>query len=173
VALFIPTPGQCLAVAAPVVCIGGVIWFARHGDRVIERAFPHWEWERKLGWLNRKANRRAEMVLRGLRHLLHLFLLFDLLGFLVFAWLTGQPQDTDSAAGLFTYALEMIYMGVFLSPWIYYFTMVLGPRVTAEYEEEELQRYRSENPGDNGESRKPPPPRVTVWGGPTRSFRRM
>jgi hypothetical protein len=173
VALYIPTPGQCLAVVAPVVSIGGIIWFARHGDQVIERLFPHWEWERKFGWLNLKANRRAAMVLRGFRHLLHAFLLLDLLVVLAFAWLTGQHHDMDTREGVFTYALEMIYFGVFLSPWIYYFIAVLGPRVIAEYEEEELQRYRAENPEDDGASKEAPPrSRITVWGGPTRSFRR-
>lgn len=170
--LIIPTAGQCFAIAAPVASIYGIVWFVRHGDRVIERLFPHWEWERKLGWLNFRANRRAEWVLRGVRHLLHTFLLIMLVAVLTLAWFAGGPQDMDSAVGVFTYVLELIYLGLCLSPWIYYFVLNLGPRLTAEYEEEELLRYRAENPEDGESPSARPPKRITVWGA-TRSFRRM
>lgn len=169
--LIIPTAGQCFAVAAPVASIYGIIWFARHGDRVIEKLFPHWEWERKLGWLNVRANRRAEWMLRGLRHLLHAFLLLALIGILGLSWLAGRPHDMDNAPEVFAYALELIYIGVCMAPWLFYFIVVLGPRMIAEYEEEELQRYRAEHPESDGESKSEPPPRITVWDS-TSSFRR-
>jgi hypothetical protein len=171
-ALFIPTAGQCLAVAAPVATVGACIWFLRHGDRVIGRLFPNWEWERKLGWLNHRAHRRAETVLRGVRHLLHAFLLLALVGVLGLSWLAGQPHDMDTAPGIFAYALELIDIGVCLAPWIYYFVAVLRPRIIAEYEEDELQRYRTEHPDEDEIPHATPPPRVTIWE-TTRSFRRL
>jgi hypothetical protein len=170
-ALLVPSVSQCLAIAAPAAGIGFIIWFLRHGDRVVARLFPHWEWERRLGWLNAKANRRAETVLRGLRHLGHAFLLLDLAAFLALAWLVGGSHDMDSSIGAFSYLLEMGYFGACLVPWIYYFAVILGPRITAEFEEEELQRYRAEHPEDDGQT-ETPPPRITVWDS-TRSFRRM
>jgi hypothetical protein len=171
-ALLIPSPGQCLTIAAPVASIAAIIWFSRHGDRVIARLFPHWEWERRLGWLNARANRRAETVLRGLRHLGHTFLLFDLAAILGLSWFVGGPHDMDSGASVFTYVLEMVYLGVCLIPWIYYFVVILGPRIRAEFEEEELQRYRAEHPEDDGASETARPRSITVWDS-TNSFRRM
>lgn len=170
-ALLIPSASQCLAVAAPVASIGAVLWFLRHGDQFIAQLFPHWEWERKLGWLNAKANRRAEAILRGLRHLGHAFLLLMLVGILGLSWLAGQPHDMDTADGIFLYAVELIYIGVCLLPWIYYFTAMLGPRITAEYEEEELMRYRAEHPEEDKPSASAPRT-ITVWDSP-RSYRRM
>jgi hypothetical protein len=170
-ALLIPSANQCLAIAGPLVSVGVVIWLLRHGDRTIARLFPHWEWERELGWLNLKANRRAEAVLRGLRHLGHTFLLLTLGAILGLSWLAGQPHDMDAAEGVFAYALELIYLGVCLGIWIYYFVAILAPRIVAEHEEEELQRYRAEHPDDD-EPRTPSPRNITVWD-TTRSFRRM
>jgi hypothetical protein len=171
--LLIPTAGQCLAIVAPVASVCSIIWFARYGDRVIESVFPHWEWERKLGWLNFKANRRAAFMLRGVRHLVHAFLLLALVGLLNFSYCLGQPQDLDTVPGFITFTFQGIDLIACLAPWIYYLFFVLAPRVTAEYEEEELMRYRAENPEDDSESASGPPPKhITVWGA-TRSYRRL
>jgi hypothetical protein len=138
----------------------------RNGNRVIDQLFPQLEWERKLGWLNARADRRANQILRVLQHLLHLFLLVMLVGVLTFAWLVGHP-DTDTSLGLFTLAGSYVYLGVCLSPWIYYFVVVLGPRLQAEFEEQELARYRAENPDVDEEVRKTrasaPSSRITIW----------
>jgi hypothetical protein len=170
-ALLIPSAGQCLAVAMPVASVCAVLWFLRHGDGLIAQLFPHWEWERKLGWLNAKANRRAEVILRGMRHLGHAFLLLMLVGILGLSWLAGQPHDMDTVDGIFLYAVELVYIIVCLIPWIYYFVAMLGPRIAAEYEEEELMRYRAEHPEDD-EPRESAPRNITVWDTP-RSSRRM
>ena len=170
-ALIIPTAGQCLAVAGPVASVGAVLWFLRHGDQLIARLFPHWEWERKLGWLNARATRRAETILRGVRHFGHACLLVALIGVLFFAWLAGRPHNMDTADGIFLLAAEWIYFGACLVPWIYYFAAILWPRIMAEYEEEELMRYREEHPEED-EPRTAAPRQITVWN-TTRSFRRM
>jgi hypothetical protein len=170
-ALFIPTAGQCFAVVAPVASVWGTIWFLRHGDRVIAQLFPHWQWERELGWLNLRANRRAETVLRGLRHLMHAFLLLALAGILGLSWLVGQRLEMETGPGMFALALELIYIGVGLSVWIFYFAAVLAPRLRDEYEEEELQRYRAEHPEKDDAPRSPPSSRITMWESPRPSRR--
>ncbi len=164
-ALFVPSASQCWNIAGPIVAVGGVIWLMRNGNRIIEQLFPQLEWERKLGWLNARADRRAKQILRGLQHLLHLFLLVALAGELMFAWLAGHP-DTETAFGLIALANDYVYMGVCLSPWIYYFGVLLGPRLQAEFEEQELARYRAENPDIEHEMRKKSsaePSRITIW----------
>jgi len=144
-ALLVPSASQCWSIIGPIVAVIVVIWLMRNSTRIVETLFPQLEWERKLGWLNARADRRANQIMRVLQHLLHLFLLVDLVGVLAFGWLVGHP-DTETQAGMLMLANEYVYMGVCLSPWIYYFVVVLGPRLWAEFEEEELARYRAENP---------------------------
>jgi hypothetical protein len=165
-ALLVPSASQCWSIAGPIVAVVVVIWVMRNSTRIVETLFPQLEWERRLGWLNARADRRANQILHGLQHLLHLFLLVMLAGELTFAWLAGNP-DTASSAGLLTLAGTYVYMGVCLSPWIYYFVVVLGPRLQAEFEEQELARYRAENPDIDEEVRKTResanPSRITLW----------
>lgn len=165
-ALLVPSASQCWSMAGPMVAVAAVIWTVRNSSRIIETLFPQLEWERRLGWLNARADRRANQILRVVRHLLHLFLLVMLVGVLTFAWLAGHP-DTDTSLGLFTLVGTYVYMGVCLSPWIYYFMLVLGPRLQAEFEEQELARYRAENPEIDEEFRKSRastnPAGITIW----------
>jgi hypothetical protein len=161
--LLIPSAAQCWSLAGPILAVVGVIWFLRNGDQAIDRLFPHLEWERKLGWLNARADRRAKLIMRGMQHLLHVFLLLALAGVLALSWLVGH-RDTDTPLGVLTLADEFGYIGVCLSPWIYYFVVVLGPRLQAEFEEQELARYRAENPEtDNEEEREGDSTRSTAW----------
>ncbi len=169
-ALLVPTAGQCLRVAGPLVLVLGTVWFWRHGELFLERLFPHWEWERNLGWLNLRADRQAERLLRFCTHLLHLALLGALVGILFLSWSLGQPQDTDSAIGLFSLGAVWLYLIACYGFWIYYFVAILAPRVRDEYEAAELARYRKENPELEKENRAGDRFNVTVWE-PTRPRR--
>ncbi len=169
-ALLVPTAGECLQVGGPLVLVLGTLWFWRNGDLLLARLFPEWEWERKLGWLNLRANRRAEGILRILTHLLHVALLLALVGILVLSRSLGQPQDTDSVIGLLSIAGVWMYLIAGYGFWIYYFTCILAPRVRDEYEAEELARYRLENSEIEKEHRAGDRFNVTVWE-PTRPRR--
>jgi hypothetical protein len=162
-AILVPSASQCLAFAGPLLAVGGIIWFWRHGDVLISRLFPQLKWERELGWLNLTAQRRAERILRGLSHVLHAGLLGALIGILGFAWLFGQPHDTDTITGAFSIPFEFIYLALFLGMWIYYFTSMLGPRVRAEFEEEELRRWRRENPDTERERKPKDRLQISLW----------
>ena len=153
-ALLVPNASQCIAIGGPVLAIIGLVWFWHHGDAVIARLFPQLKWERELGWLNLRAHRRADRIMRGLTHVLHTLLLGALVGLLGFAWLLGQPHDTDSAIGLFSIPFEFIYLVFFLGIWIVYFVYLLAPRIRAEYEDQELKRWRAEHPEEVPEMRK-------------------
>jgi hypothetical protein len=163
-ALLVPSASQCLAFAGPFLAVGGLVWFWRHGDLLIARLFPQLKWERELGWLNLRAHRRAERILRGLTHVMHLVLLGALAGILGLAWLLGQPHDMDTLPGAFSIPFEFVYLLLFLGIWIYYFVSILGPRVRAEFEEGELRRWRLENPEAGPERRRPKDRlQVSLW----------
>jgi hypothetical protein len=165
VALLVPSVSQCLALAGPILSVVGIIWFWRHGDAVIARLFPSLKWERELGWLNLRAHRRADQIMRGLTHVLHLVLLGALAGILGLSWMIGQPHDMDTVAGAFSIPFEFIDLTLFLGIWIVYFAYALAPRLRAEYEEAELRRFRAENPNVEEEWREDPKDRlkISLW----------
>jgi hypothetical protein len=144
-ALFVPSPAQCLAVAGPVASVLGFIWLVRHGEELIEAIFPHWEWERRLGWLNLRAHRRADAALRWMRHFVHAGLLLALVGIISNAAAFGDGGEGDSlSAG--TSLIHLAVLAACLAVWIVYLATILAPRVREEYEREELERFRRENP---------------------------
>jgi len=153
-ALLIPTASQCLRVGWPLVLFGFAFWFWRHGDTVIARLFPHWGWEADLGWLNIKAHRQAERIVRVLTHLLHLALLVALVGILYISWNFAQPHDPDDRLETLILFMEWFYMFVCYGAWIYYLGFVLYPRIRDEFELEELERYRLEHPDPSEEEKK-------------------
>jgi len=82
---------------------------------------------------------------------------------LALSWFIGH-RDTDTRLGVLTLAGEFGYIGFCLSPWIYYFVVMLGPRLQAEFEEQELARYRAENPEvDHEKQRDADPSRIAAW----------
>jgi hypothetical protein len=162
-ALLVPTAGQCLQIGGPIVLVLGTIWFWRNGDLLLERLFPNWEWERQLGWLNLRANRQADRILRALTHLLHGALLIALIGILALSSFLGRPLDTDSAITLFSIFGVWVYLIACYGFWIYYFAAILAPRVRDEYEAAELARYRRENPEVDDLPSPAERLNVTVW----------
>ncbi len=162
-ALLVPSTAQCFAFFGPFVAMGGLVWFWRNGDALVAWLFPQLKWEREMGWLNLRAYRRADLILRCLTHVFHLVLLGALAGILGLAWLLGQPHDMDTLTGAFSIPFEFIYLALFLGIWIFYFVTMLGPRVSAEFEREELQRYRVENPEIAKEKRARDRLHVSLW----------
>jgi hypothetical protein len=162
-ALLVPSASQLWHIFGPIVSVVVLIWLVRNCNQVIERLFPHLEWERRLGWLNAGADRRARLMLRGLHHLVLFFLALDLLVVLWFAWQIGQ-RDTETPVGMLVLAGDFVYWGAFLSPCLYYLFVVLVPRVHAEFEEQELARYRAENPDVEHEKKSTDASSpITVW----------
>ena len=76
----IPDAWQCLIVVGPFFCIAVVWWFVNRLDQIIAYLFPHWEWEREMGWLNLRAERRADAFMRGLGYLFYGLLAVALYG---------------------------------------------------------------------------------------------
>jgi hypothetical protein len=145
-ALFVPTATQCLTVAGPFLGVFALAWLVRHGDELVEEIFPHWRWERQLGWLNLRAYRRAESVLRWIRHFVHAGLLFALVGILWNASVLGNFDQWDDSTAVGYFFLHLSILLVCVAVWIVYLATVLAPKIRAEYEREELERFRRENP---------------------------
>ncbi len=86
--------GRALLFATPPLAVAALWWLAGRVDLIIARLFPHLEWERSLGWLNIRAERRARTALRCLGFLIHVALAAALVGIV---WTTRELTDVLTA----------------------------------------------------------------------------
>src|SRR5271170_3083270 len=71
---------QCFHFAAPFLAVAVLWWLIKRTDRVIHHLFPHLEWEKSLGWLNIRAERRANAALRWVGYGIYALLAVALYG---------------------------------------------------------------------------------------------
>lgn len=141
----IPDAGQCLTWAAPVLAVVAMIGVLGRMDQIIDRLFPHWEWERRLGWLNIRAIRRAEKVLRWLGYFIYAVLGLALLGIVWSAQgLVETLNHWDNPHVAVELALRVPVLLASLGFWLVYLGCELLPKLRGQYEEEELQKFRAE-----------------------------
>ena len=174
-ALFVPSAAQCFAVTGPIVSIFGLLWLMRHAQEGVEKIFPHWKWERELGWLNIRAHRRAETILCWIRHGVHAGLLTALIGILWVAAVFGNFHEWDDPIAVGYLLLRVPILMAGLIAWVLYFTTALAPRLRAEYEEDELERYRRENPDAEADAKANRPrgiEGIAIWETPEKSSMR-
>jgi hypothetical protein len=140
----VPTAAQFLWMAAPFAALVALRWFLGRLDHLIHRLFPTLEWERQLGWLNIRAERRAARVLRWLGYAVYALLAAALYGM---AWgavgfraapLWDGPDAMASVLGRLPVFFACLGLLVF------YLAGSLLPRLRREYEQEELERFRAE-----------------------------
>jgi hypothetical protein len=135
---------KCLVCLAPVLAVLVMTWLAFRTDRIIAWLCPDLEWEKSLGWLNIRAERRANRALRWMGYAVYLVLLGALYAI---AWaavgLQGLADVTDplSALGL---ALRLPVLLLGLGAWLLYFGSWLIPKLRAEREEAQLRRFRAQ-----------------------------
>ena len=148
----IPTAAECAWILGPVLALLAARWVWSHLDGVVERLFPHWEFEKRMGWLNLRAQRRAESVFRVLTYLLQALLALALYGILWAAEGFGAmtPADPLTVADAFT---RLPVLLASLGLWLVYLGWELIPKLRRAYEEEELERFRAENPDLEEETR--------------------
>ena len=144
----------------PVIAVGLALLLAYRIDRIIHRLFPDLEWEKNLGWLNIRAERRANTALRWLGYAIYLSLGGALYGI---AWaavgLQGLADVTDPLAAT-DLALRLPVLLVGLGAWVLYFGSWLIPKIRAEREEAELKRFRIQMSELERERERNPPSRV-------------
>ena len=136
---------RCVIFLAPVLTLAALWWLVNRTDRVINYFFPDLEWEHNLGWLNIRAERRANAALRWLGYGIYVLLGGALYGI---AWAAEGMQDWDRAgndpavvAQLLVHAPVLVAC---LGAWVLFLGTWLIPKLHAEREEAELRRFRAE-----------------------------
>ena len=132
------------AIAASLLTSAAIWWLIARADRIIHHLFPHLAWEQSLGWLNIKAERRANTAMRWVRYGIYL-LLFDSLAVMLWTAEDFPPLQNWSDPAVVselawrgpTLALCLIIWGIFLG-------CGLLPRVRAEREMAALKKFRAE-----------------------------
>jgi signal transduction histidine kinase len=140
----IPDPWPCLVWATPLLAVAAVWWLIDHADRIIHFLFPDLEWERSLGWLNIKAEKRAQAAIRWLGYGIYLVLAAALYGIVRIA--DGFPALEDWADPWVVgdLVLRIPALAVCLGVWLIYLGCWLMPKLRRQREEADLQQYRAE-----------------------------
>jgi hypothetical protein len=140
----VPSPGEILVFAAPVMVLVAVWWLISRTDRVVHYMFPYLEWEHSLGWLNIKAERRANTAMRWVRFGVYV-MLFDALFGIVWG-AKGLQQldnwaDPDVIGGL---ALRVAALAFCLAIWVLYLGTYVFPRIRAERDHAAWRKIQDE-----------------------------
>jgi type VI protein secretion system component VasK len=102
------------------------------------------EWEKSLGWLNIRAERRAKAALRWIGYGIYALLALALLGIV---WAAEGLQALGNWSDpwvLGDLALRIPALGICLGMWMLYLGGWLMPKLRAEREEAGLKRFRAE-----------------------------
>ena len=151
---------KCLVFAAPFLSVAALWWLVNRTDRIISYLFPDLEWERSLGWLNIRAERRAKAALRWVGYGTYTLLAVALPG-IVWA-VKGLLEIDDWADSLITgdLALRVLVLVICLGAWILYLGGWLMPKLRAEREEAALKKFRAQADEEEKEREKHPRSRI-------------
>ncbi|MCE0498599.1 MAG: hypothetical protein LV481_11695 [Methylacidiphilales bacterium] len=155
-AVGIPSAWQCLSVAAPFLAFAALRWVIHRVDRTVEHLFPHWEWERRMGWLNLRVQRRADTILRWIGYFLYALLALALYGIIWAAPTLGQLDRWSDPGFLNEISLKLSVLLVSLGFWLVYLGFDLLPKLRRQHETEELEKFRAELAGRETEDDHPP-----------------
>jgi hypothetical protein len=135
---------QCFVAAAPFLSVAAVWWLVNRTDRIIHHLFPDLEWEKSLGWLNIRAERRAKTALRWVGYGIQALLAVALYG-IVWAAEGLRALDRLSDPGVMRdLALRIPALVLCLGLWLIYLGSWLMPKLRAEREEAALKKFRAE-----------------------------
>lgn len=140
----IPSAGQLLTFAGPFIAVGGIVFVLRHLDQIIDLLFPHWDWERKLGWLNLRAQKQADAVLRWLGYLVYAVLAIALGGIVWSATILGSVADWQDSSAIEKIIPAIAVLLVSLGLWLIYVGCELLPKLRGQHEMEELEKFRAD-----------------------------
>ena len=143
-AIGIPGAWQCLQFSLPFLFVIGLYWVLTRTDRVAERLFPAGDWEKRLGWLDIQAERRADLVLRWIGYVFYAVAAAALYGIVWGA--QGIPliphwDNPDSLSELF---LRIPVLFVSLTLHLLYFGVYLLPKLSKEYDMHLLREFQIE-----------------------------
>ena len=140
----IPNPWQLLVWAGPLLSIAAVWWLVNRTDQIVNYLFPDLEWERSLGWLNIKAERRAKTALRWVGY--GFYLLLAALLYAIVRLADGFPaladwSQTDVLSDLVVRTPALV---VCLGIWLLYLGCWLMPKLRNQREEAALKKFRAQ-----------------------------
>jgi hypothetical protein len=142
--IFVPSPDEILVFAAPVLVLAAVWWLISRTDRVVHYMFPYLEWEHSLGWLNIRAERRANIAMRLVRFGVYV-MLFDALFGIV--WGAKGLQQLDHWSDPYVIgglALRVGALAFCLAIWVLYLGTYVIPRIRAEREHAAWRKIQDE-----------------------------
>jgi len=156
----LPSLRDVLAFAAPVLALAALWWLVSRTDRVMHAVFPDLEWEQSLGWLNIRAERRANRAMRWVGYAIVVLLLDSLAGILWAA--KGMPRlaDWSDPWVMGELALRVPALGFCLLIWVIYLGLGLLPRLRAEREAAAYRKFRAEMKTAEEERETEAPPRL-------------
>ncbi len=142
--LALPSWHDVSTFAAPVLVLAALAWVVSRTDRIVATAMPDLEWERSLGWLNIKAEKRASRAIRWVGYGV-MVLLVDALVILFWA-AKGLPDlsDWNDPWVMGDLALRVPVMVLCVMIWVIYLGLGLVPRVRAEREAAAYKKFRRE-----------------------------
>jgi hypothetical protein len=156
-----PGAWQCFVWAAPpFLVVAAAWWLINRTDRIVSYLFPDLEWEKSLGWLNIRAERRSKAALRWIGYGVHAMLAVALYGIVWAAEGLQALDDWPDPWGIGDLALRILTLGVCLGMWLLYLGCWLIPKLRAEREEAGLKRFRAEAEEAEKEREKHPRSRI-------------
>ena len=132
------------AFATPVLVLAALWWVVSRTDRIIGAVLPDLEWERSLGWLNIRAERRASRAMRWVSFGV-IVMLIDAL--VILFWCAKGLPDLSTwsdpwVMGDLTWRVPL--MGLCLLIWMIYLGLGLLPRVRADREAAAFKKFRKQ-----------------------------
>jgi hypothetical protein len=140
----IPNPELLVVWGGPVLAVLALWWLVERTDRIIHYLFPHLEWEKSLGWLNIRAERRAKAALRWIGYAFYLLLAGLLYAIVRIADAFPPLSEWSNPDVQGDLLLEIPALVVCLGIWLFYLGGVLRPGLRAEWEEAGLKKFRAQ-----------------------------
>jgi len=151
---------QLFVFFAPLLAVAALWWFVNRTDRIIGCLFPHLEWEKSLGWLNIRAERRANAALRWFGYGIQASLAVALYGIVWVAEGLQNVNDWPDLLNVNDLSLRIAVLILCIGMWVIFLGSWLIPKLRAEREEAELKRFRAEMEGQEKERERQPRSRI-------------
>jgi hypothetical protein len=135
---------KCLILASPLIVLAVLWWLANRTDQIVHYIYPDLQWEHSLGWLNMRAERRADTAMRWCGYAIYFLLIDALYGI---AWGAEGLQQIDNWSDPWVMgelALRVPTLCFCLGIWLLYLGLYLLPKLRAQREEAEFQKFRAE-----------------------------
>ncbi len=142
--LVFPDAEHFISWAAPILVLGAIWCLIRRTDQIIHYLFPNLEWEKELGWLNIRAERRANAGVRLVGYGVYVVLIGALAGILWGAEGLQQLDNWSDPRVMGDLALCVPVLFFCLGLWMLYLGLWLVPKLRAHRDEAAFQKFRAE-----------------------------